>query len=215
MSAHKVPVNNLSEIFSNDRLQHGPAGAILRAAEQQPWLEGQSYLEAAKRELGRARREAEDIAAAERARGYAEGWARGSKDVFDLVAQTKAAVDQYYAQLETNLGRLVMEIIAEVVDGLDKSEAIALAMKKALKTTELPAGAALLVSPGVLSGVTERLQGLLGSIENSTIMIEAEGSLAEDECRLVSDFCTIDLSLKRQLDLLAESLCSVKIGIKT
>jgi flagellar biosynthesis/type III secretory pathway protein FliH len=164
--------------------------------------------------LEQARRDAEGIAAAERARGYAEGWAAGSKGAFDLVARTKAAADAYYGQLEANLAHLVMEIISEVIDGLGRNEAIALAIQKALSRVETPPGTVILVSPEALAGVTERLKAMLGASEGPAIAIGADDRLGPDECRLVSEFCAIDLSLKRQLDLLAQSLCSAKIGLK-
>jgi flagellar biosynthesis/type III secretory pathway protein FliH len=207
-------VSNLTEAISADRDKYGPAGAILRGSELKPWLDGQGFREAAKMELEQARRNAEDIAAAERARGYAEGWAAGSKGAFDLIARTKAAADAYYGQLEANLAHLVMEIISEVIGGLGRSEAIALAVRKALSTMETPPETMILVSPEALAGVMERLQAMLGTSEGSTIAIGADDSLAADECRLVCGFCTIDLSLKRQLDLLAQSLSLAKIGLK-
>jgi flagellar biosynthesis/type III secretory pathway protein FliH len=208
-------VSDLSEAISAGGAKRGPAGAILRAAELKPWLDGQGFLEAAKRELEQARRNAEESAAAERARGYAEGWAAGSKGAFDLVARTKAAADAYYGQLEANLAHLVMEIISEVIDGLGQTEAIALAIQKALSRVETPPDTAILVSPGALVGVMETLKAKLGtSGEGPAITIGADDGLGPDECRLVSTYSTIDLSLKRQLDLLAESLCSAKIGLK-
>jgi type III secretion system HrpE/YscL family protein len=210
-----MPVSNLKEAFSagGDK-KYGPAGAVLRAGELKPWLDGQAFVEAAKQELEQARRDAESIAAAERARGYAEGWAEGSKGAFDLVARTKAAADAYYGQLETNLAHLVMEIISEVIDGLGRSEAIALAIRKALITLEMPPDATILVSPKALPGVMERLTAMLGTSEGPAIAIGADDSLGADECRLVSAFCSIDLSLKRQLDLLAQSLCAARIGLR-
>jgi type III secretion system HrpE/YscL family protein len=215
MPANRIPVSNVNEVISPGGIKYRPAGAILRASELKPWLDGQGFLEAAKRELERAQRDAGDIAAAARASGYAEGWAAGSKDAFGLVAQTKAAADAYYGQLEANLAHLVMEIISEVIDGLGRSEAIALAIRKALSRVETPPGTVILVSPGALDGVMERLKTMLGaSDEGPAIAIGADESLGPDECRLVSAFCTIDLSLKCQLDLLAQSLCSAKIGLK-
>jgi type III secretion system HrpE/YscL family protein len=214
MPANRIAVSNLNEVISAGGEKYGPAGVVLRAGELKHWLDGQGFLEAAKRELEQARRDAESIAAAERARGYAEGWAAGSKGAFDLVAQTKAAADAYYQQLEANLAHLVMEIISEVIDGLNKSEAIALAIRKALITLEMPADTAILVAPEALAGVIERLRAMLGTSDGPAISVAADESLGADECRLVSAFSTIDLSLKRQLELLAQSLCSAKIGLK-
>jgi type III secretion system HrpE/YscL family protein len=214
MPANRIPVSNPSETISAGGDKYGPAGAVLRAGELKPWLDGQGFLEAAKRELEQARRNAEEIAAAERARGYAEGWAAGSKGAFDLIARTKAAADTYYGQLEANLAHLVMEIISEVIDGLDRSEAIALAIRKALSTVEIPPETVILVSPESLAGVMDKLKAVLGTSGGPAIAVGADESLGAGECRLVCGFCTIDLSLKRQLDLLAQSLCSAKIGLK-
>jgi type III secretion protein L len=208
-------VRNLSEAISAGAPKHGPAGAVLQASELKPWLDGQGFLEAAKRELEQARRGAESIAAAERARGYAEGWAEGSKAAFDLVARTEAAAQAYYSQLESNLAHLVMEIISEVIDGLGRNEAIALAIQKALSQVETPPDTVIQVSPEALAGVMERLKAKLGTTdEGPAIAIGADDSLGPDECRLVSAFCTMDLSLKRQLELLAQSLCAGRIGLK-
>jgi type III secretion protein L len=208
-------VRNQSEPISAGAPKHGPAGAVLQAGELKPWLDGQAFLETARKELEQARRDAGSIAAAERARGYAEGWAEGSKAALELVARTEAAAGAYHSQLEANLAHLVMEIISEVIDGLGRSEAIALAIQKALSQVDTPPDTVIQVSPEALPGVMERLKAKLGtSGEGPAIAIAADDSLGPDECRLVSAFCTMDLSLKRQLDLLAQSLCAAKIGLK-
>ena len=136
MATSSKQASNLSEVPVDTAPKYAPAGAILPAGDQQGWIQGESYRNEGKKILEHTLREAENIAASERARGYEEGLNAGSKDLLDLIAQTQSAADEYYKQLEANLPDLVMEIIAEVMDGLDASEAVALAAKKALKEAE-------------------------------------------------------------------------------
>lgn len=114
--------------------------------------------------------------------------------------------------MEKNLAELVIEVINEVVEGLDKGEAVALAARKVLKEAGSRAETTLLVSPKILNDVKRRLQEFLGSGARPAIAVEPDASLSEDEARLVTEFAAVDLSLKRQLELLGQSLRSAHVG---
>lgn len=193
----------------------GPAGPVLRSEDLRLWLDAQGYLDAAKRVLDEARQRANELAAAERERGYTEGWEAGSKDLFALLAQTKLAIDAYHAQLEANLRELAIQVIREVIDGLDASDAVALAVRKALKTPSLGSEVTLYVAPEVLPHIGGKLEGQLTHSTPSVITLREDAKLSPTDCRLVSEFCSIDLSIDRQLALLADSLRAANIGVRT
>lgn len=194
--------------------ERGPVGPILRAEDLQLWTEGKGYLAETKQVLDQAHQYVESLAAAERARGYSEGWEAGSKDLFEFMAQTKVAVDAYYAQLEANLRELAIQIIREVVDDLDASDAVAFAARKALKTPSLGAEVTLYVAPEVFPEIREKLEGHLNEAAASVITLRDDPKLSPRGCKLVSDFCTIDVSIDKQLALLADSLRASNVGVR-
>jgi type III secretion protein L len=207
-SADVTPADGLAE------LNRTPPGAILRAGDLHPWSDGERYLAAAKQVLDQARQRADHVAAAERARGYQEGWDAGSKELFDFLAQTKLAVDAYYAQLETNLRELAIQLLQEIVGELDASDAVASAVRKALNTLSLGDQVTLYIAPEVLSAVREKLEGQLSHSAASAIILRADPKLSPAGCVLASEYCTVDLSLDKQLSLLAGSLRASNIGVR-
>jgi type III secretion protein L len=195
-------------------LKRKPAGSVVRAKDLQQWSDGEGYLAAAKQVLELARQKASELVQAERARGHKEGWEDGSKEVFSFLAQTKLAVDAYYAQLETNLRELAVQVIEQVVGDLDASDAVASAVRKALATSDPGNEVTLYVAPEVLHAVRKKLEGQLSQSTISTITLRADPKLSATTCMLVSDFCTVDVSIGKQLSLLTESLRASNIGVR-
>ncbi len=191
-----------------------PLGPVVRSEDLQLWTDGEGYLAAAKRALDQARQQIEDAAAAARAKGYAEGWDAGSKHLFEFLAKTKAEVDAYHAQLEANLRELAVQVIKDVIGDLDAAEAAAAAVARALKTQELGAEVALHVAPELYRDVRLKLEKSLSGVAASVITLREDPQLSPKGCKLVSDFCTVDVSIGNQLALLAESLRASNIGVR-
>jgi type III secretion protein L len=191
-----------------------PLGPVIRLEELPVWTEGQGYLAAAKRVLEQAQQQVESAASAAQAKGYAEGFAAGSKDLFELLAQTKAQIDAYHAQLETNLRELAVEVIKEAVGNLDAGQAIAAATARALKTQDLGDEVALHIAPELYHDVRLKLEKCVSGAPTSVITLREDPRLSPKGCKLVSEFCTVDVSIDNQLALLAESLRASNIGVR-
>ncbi len=189
-----------------------PLGPVVRSEELRLWTEGEGYLAATKRALDQAHQEIESATEAGRAKGYAEGWAVGSKDLFEFLAQTKAQADAYHAQLEANLRDLAVEVIKEVIDNLDVGDAVAAAASRALKTQDLGAEVALHIAPEIYRDVRVKLEKRLSGVTTSVITLLEDPKLSPKGCKLVTSFCTVDVSIDNQLALLAESLRASNIG---
>jgi type III secretion protein L len=192
-----------------------PAGPVLQAGDFQAWSDAQEYLAAAKKVLQEADQKAAELAAAGQAKGYAAGWEEGSKAIFDLVAQTKREIDAYYAQLETTLRELAIQVIREIIGGLDASDAVASAVRKALERPDFGTEVTLYVSPEVFPAVKQKLEGQLGHATISSIILREDPGLSPAGCILTSEFCKVDISLEKQLELLAASLRTAQIGART
>lgn len=199
---------------SEARFRHSPAGAILRAENLEPWREGDSYRAEAARLLEEAKQEVASLQEEARLKGYSEGWDAGSKDLFDYIAKTKRAVDEYYQHLERTLTEIAIRLMKEILDDLDAGEVVAAAVRRALRTPNLGAEIVLNVAPEVLDDVRSRLEGRLLHSTSSVVNLREDPQLSPTGCKLVSDFCTIDISIDRQLAILAESLRASNIGIR-
>lgn len=191
-----------------------PLGPVVRSEDLHLWTDAQGYLAAAKRALDQAHQQIESAAAAARAKGYAEGWAAGSRDLFEFLAQTKVQVDAYHAQLEANLRELAVQVIKEVIDNLDAGDAIAAAAARALKTQDLGAEVALHVAPEIYRDVRVKLEKCLSGVATSVITLREDPKLSPKGCKLVSEFCTVDVSIDNQLALLAETLRGTNMGVR-
>jgi type III secretion protein L len=191
-----------------------PLGPVVRAEDLHLWTDAQGYLAEAKRALDQAHQQIESASAAARAKGYAEGWAAGSRDLFEFLAQTKVQVDDYHAQLEANLRALAVQVIKEVIGNLDAGDAIAAATARALQTQDLGAEVALHVAPEIYRDVRLKLEKWLNGVSASAITLREDPKLSPKGCKLVSNFCTVDVSIDNQLALLAESLRGTNIGVR-
>ncbi len=186
---------------------YAPAGAVLKADDIGLWFDGQRFLNEARQTLEQARQSAEALALEERSKGFDKGYNEGLSEAFGLIAKTKAAVDEYYATLEANLRSIVAEVVKEVIGGLNAAEVIGQSVRTALASRNLGANMTLYVSPSALEPVQRILaEGPAPTSANQTIALKADPDLSHSQCRLESDFGSIDLSVETQVSLLVESL---------
>jgi type III secretion protein L len=192
-----------------------PVGAIVRACDLPLWVTGNGYLEAAKEALRDLERELPGIVAEERGRGYEEGWDAGSRDAIGLLARIKTEVDAYYRRLNQEVTDLVIEITRHIIGEMMPSDVVYAAVSKALDTLDPRAELTLYVAPQVFDEVRNKLAAALDSATQSKLALRQDPNLSPSDSRLVSEFGMIDLSVERQLEILASSFRSAGIGIQS
>jgi type III secretion protein L len=191
-----------------------PAGRIIRAADLPFWLNGNAYLDAAKAAFEDAQQNIPRIVAGERAKGYEQGRDAGIKDVIDLMAQMQAKAQSHYRRLNQDIAELVIRSVQEIVGAIEPGEAISSTVLKALKALDLGAEFTLYVAPQVFDDVREKLLAALDAATQSKLLLRQDPKLPLTGCRLVSEFGVVDLSIEKQLVILADSLRAAGVGIE-
>lgn len=191
----------------------GPAGAILRYEDAPFWVDGKGYLESAKTFVAEAKAASAAAAEVEKQRGYQDGFKDGAKAAVELVAKTKAAVDEYQAKLSVTLTELVIAILKDALGEIDASQIIALSVRKAIKGIDLSPDMTVTVTPGLLNDVHRRLSASEDRDILSVLNFKEDSRLPPNSCRIVSEFGTIDLSTDRQISILIDSLRAAGVGM--
>jgi type III secretion protein L len=191
-----------------------PAGRIIRADEVRFWENGAAYLDEAKQALEETHKRIPLIIAEERAKGYREGYDSGAADVIELMARMKAEAENYYAGLGQEIVGLVTKLVSDIIGDTTPSEAVAATVLKAVRTLDLGSEFSLYVAPEVYDDVGKRLSKRLDEAAQSKLQLRQDPKLSATDCRLVSEFGMVDLSIEKQLDILAASLRAAGVGVK-
>jgi type III secretion protein L len=191
-----------------------PAGRIIRADDMQLWESGAAYLNQAKQALEETHQQIPLIIAEERAKGYREGYDAGAAEVIELMSRMKAKAEDHYARLGQEIVGLVTRLVSEIIGDTRPGEAISATVLKAVRTLDLGSEFSLYVSPEVYDEVGKHLSKQLDEATRSKLLLRQDPKLSATGCRLVSEFGMIDLSIEKQLDILAASLRAAGVGIK-
>ncbi|MDZ4791460.1 MAG: FliH/SctL family protein [Hyphomicrobiales bacterium] len=206
MPHDRVPIKPPAAQASGRPFKFRPAGQVIRAEDVPIWSEGKTYLNAAKEVYQEARQRADDRIKNEMNEGYAIGLQRGAKDIIDLLVQTQAGVERYHSHLQTTLADLTIQVLKEVLDGLDASDAVSAAVQRALKTINLGPELVLKVAPDVIEAVRVKLKPMLQPGVTPRVILREDTTLTAKSCILITEFGSIDLSIDTQLTILSESL---------
>lgn len=217
MPHDRVPIKSSAAQASARPFKFRPAGQVILAEDVPIWSEGKTYLNAAKEAYQQARQRADERIENEMNEGYAVGMQRGAKDVIDLLVRTQASVERYHAHLQMTLADLTIHVLKEVLDGLDASDAVAAAVRRALKTINLGSELVLKVAPDVIEAVRTKLKPALQPGVTPRVILREDTTLTAKSCILITEFGSVDLSIDTQLSILAESLhkhCTQKYSFR-
>lgn len=191
-----------------------PSSRIIRADEVRFWRSGAEYLEFARQALEEARNQIPQIVAEARARGYREGREEGTKSVLDLMGQLNNNAQAYYTRLNEQIVGLVLRIVGDLVGDMTTAASVSATVLKALKTLDLGSEFTLYVAPESYDEVARVLAATLDATTQSKLLLRQDKNLAPSGCRLVSEFGILDLSIEKQLEILASSLRAAGVGIQ-
>jgi flagellar biosynthesis/type III secretory pathway protein FliH len=94
------------------------------------------------------------------------------------------------------------------------SQAVSSAVLNALKTIDLGDVFNLYVAPDAFDDVREKLGSALDPATQSKLALRQDPKLPPTSCRLVSEFGVVDLSIEKQLAILASSLRTAGVGLE-
>jgi type III secretion protein L len=189
---------------SSGDLPKGPTATVLRAKDAEAWRNGYSFLAEASRTSEQIRQEARAAYSAEQARGYQDGRAEGAAEATRLLSETTIKIDRYFANLDQEIGRLVMDIVRRVLGEFDVSDLVSRAAAHAIGDFRGEKSLTICVHPEAL----ERVRTALGGTSRGNalaVTVESDPQLLKDGCVIRTEFAVVDASIETQLAVIAEA----------
>lgn len=186
------------------KLPTRPAARILRAEHVDLWIDGYAFLQAAKDQAQAIRHDSEHWLQQARAEGFESARQQGAEEVSALLGETSLKVDAWLAGLESSLADLALNIVREVLDGMDDAERIMRCTRKALSAFRQDQALTLFVCRHDAEAVRQqvRLQGA----GLPAIAVDADDQLQAGQARLSSPVGSVELGLEAQLQNLRRNL---------
>jgi type III secretion protein L len=185
---------------SSGDLPKGPTATVLRAKDAEAWRNGYSFLAEASRTSEQIRQEARAAYSAEQARGYEDGRAEGAAEATRLLSETTIKIDRYFANLDQEIGRLVMDIVRRVLGEFDVTDLVSRAAAHAIGDFRGEKSLTICVHPEAL----ERVRTALGGA-GLAVTVESDPHLLKDGCVIRTEFAVVDAGLETQLSVIAEA----------
>jgi type III secretion protein L len=214
MTSYRRPGGDAAGQINQHIKTQKPAGAVIRAEDLPFWQSGTSCLDAAKVALEKVHQDIPRIVAEERAKAREAGWDAGKKEAIEWMAQMKVRAQSHHERLNKDIAELVIQIVAEIVGEMKPSQAVSSAVLNALKTIDLGDVFNLYVAPDAFDDVREKLGSALDPATQSKLALRQDPKLPPTSCRLVSEFGVVDLSIEKQLAILASSLRTAGVGLE-
>src|SRR4051794_11205502 len=120
-----------------------PLGPVVRADEAEKWFSAAAYLDEARRQGDQITARARLALEEHRVRGFEAGRLEGVEQAARLIADTKAAVDDFVARMHDELIALIVEIVREILGSFEPDDFAARAVARALK--DMRAGTTLML----------------------------------------------------------------------
>jgi type III secretion protein L len=183
-------------------LPKGPTARVLRVGEAEAWRNGYCFLAEASRTSERIEQAAHAAYSAEHTRGYADGRAEGAAEATRLLSETTIKIDHYFATLDQEVARLVMDIVRRVLGEFDVRELVSRAAASAIADFRREKSLTISVHPEAL----ERVRAALAAGGNRlAVTIEGDPHLRKDDCVIRTEFAVVDAGIETQLAAIAEA----------
>jgi len=175
-------------------LPTGPTRRIVRGQDQAAWVDGFSF-------LGAARQAFEE----ERQRGFIEGRDAGSAEAIELVAETALKVDRYLATLDKQIAGLTLDIVRRVLANFNNADLVAHAAATALADFRRDKVLKVCVHPSAEARVRSHLTTRLPRAD-LVVTVESDASLGPTDCLISSDAAVVNASIDVQLEAIGRVL---------
>ncbi|MCR4264836.1 type III secretion system stator protein SctL [Nitratireductor sp. ZSWI3] len=184
-----------------------PTARLLKAEEAKAWQDGYAFLAAAEEEARQMREAARRAYAAEYARGFGDGKAKGEAEAARLVGETVGKVDRYLAGLRGEIVTLALDVVEQVLGAFDTADLVARAAERAIADIRSAKYLRVTVHPDAVETMRNRLDALVQpSRFGFSIEVNGDAELAADACIIATDAAVIDAGIDVQLKAIAESL---------
>jgi type III secretion protein L len=186
-----------SDPIAKSQLPKAPGAKIIRAGQENAWIDGFELLKTA--------RKAHE---AERTRGYTEGLEAGKQEAAKLLMATSQKVDRYLGSIEGEISSLALSIVRNVLREFDQEELVARAAANALAELRATKTVRIKVHPAAEARVRDYLAqaALFSDEQQPTVTIEADSQLNPESCILSTDAAVIEATIETQLAAIAEAM---------
>ncbi|HLP68217.1 MAG TPA: type III secretion system stator protein SctL [Rhizobium sp.] len=182
-----------------------PTAKILRQGQAEPWLDGFTFLEAAKAEAERQRAEMRQTVEKGRREGYEAGRLAGERQAAALLLKTTADVNAYMAGLDRQIAELSLAIVEKLLGGFDQAELVARLAQQALQSFQHERDVTITVAPAIAERVAELVRQRHTN-QSLKITVLADPRLDGSKCVLANSIAVVDAGLDTQLSVIRDAL---------
>lgn len=171
-----------------------PPGRILRREEAAPWVDGFSFLEAARAQAQRLRTEAEQTYEQARLEGRRQGLDEGRQAAVEALARRQAELDRWQAAAEPALAELALNIARQLIGELSPGERLLALTRQALTDFRQDQALVLQLAPGEAEAARLPL-----AEAGLSLTVDADPSLSPGQARLGRGQGAVELGVEAQL----------------
>ena len=193
----------------NPRSTFGQEAKIVRREDSSAWLEGNAYLEKAKKRLEEAQREASKIKEQAWQQGYREGRLAGMQEIQLLISEAQDSVKSFQRNLERQAADLALAIARKAVGSVDISDAIVNGAAEALASFKPDSDVALIVPAALQDKIRAKMAQIrlaAGDGGPRQVDVRSDAGLRGFQAFLVDESASVDLSMPAQLEAVENSL---------
>ena len=184
-----------------------PEGRIVRRPDAEAYAEGRAYLDAAMRKVEEWQARAAEAYEQRRGEGFAEGIREGKEESLRLVAETHRRADAFLASLEPKIEQLVLQMVERIVGTFEGRALVLRLARQGLHRLRHETRLRVLVAPETVASVQADIQRIAAEeVPGALVTVEADPSLAADDCVLASPLGYLRVGLGDQLRALRQGL---------
>lgn len=183
-----------------------PTAKIVRADDLDTLAQAEAFLEHARTQADSIVAGAQAAFDAECKRGYADGREQALMEQTEKMIEAVGRTVDYFASVENDMVRLVMDAVQKIVDDFDDEEKVMMAVRNALAVVRNQKQMTLRLNPAEVDVVRDKINDLLAAYPGVGYLdILADARLEKGACILESEIGMVEASLNGQLKALTKA----------
>lgn len=184
-----------------------PGSRVLKKDEHALIVEGQGIIDAARREAGLIRHQAESEAEVKRQEGFQKGQEEGKAAIAEQILTTMSQSAVYFSKVEAAMVDLVMRAVRHIIGEMNQREVAERIVRRALESTRNENQVTVRVSPNQADELKARINQIVQTFPKIQFLdIQSDSRLPEHGCVLETEIGVVDASLETQLKAIERAL---------
>lgn len=181
--------------------------SVLSGEDYASLTEGDSLVEAAKREAEIIRREAEEAYQKRLEEGYEAGLEKGKAEIAERMVDYMGQSAAYFSKVEGVLVDVVMKAARRILGEFDQKELVERVVKRALEATRNEGHVIVRVAPALSDHLQSRISHILEDFPKIEFLeVVPDQRIPEGGCILETEVGIVDASLETQLKAIENAL---------